>query len=184
MEADFPIVFDRPVNYNLGQVNYLRRVLEARLSGPDCLCLSDFGPNLSKHLNPPIMAPHRAYFAPQLFIPAGIHDVSFYSKAFGAAEIRIWRNDDGSIHVAELSIDGAIFHLHEEKPPAGRLEPKAAKGVTTLIGLFVEDVDAAMAKALDAGAKLLSPAQDYDYGYRQGNILDPFGHQWMIEMKL
>ena len=124
---------------------------------------------------------NKTYFAPQLFIPSGVSDVSFYVKAFGAVERRVWRNDDNSIHVAELAIDGAIFHLHEEKPTAGRLDPNKIKGVTTLIGLFVEDVDAVMAKALQAGATLMSPAQDYDYGYRQGNIRDPFGHQWMIE---
>jgi len=31
---------------------------------------------------------------------------------------------------------------------------------------------------------LFSPAQDFDYDYRQGNIQDPFGHQWMIELKI
>jgi PhnB protein len=45
-------------------------------------------------------------------------------------------------------------------------------------------VDAVMAIALAAGAMLVSPAQDYDYGYRQGEIKDPFGHVWMIEMKI
>lgn len=126
----------------------------------------------------------KTFFAPQLFIPSGVNDISFYSKAFGAVEIRPWRNDDGSVHVAELSINGAIFHLHEERPMKGQLEPNKVKGVTTLIGLFVEDVDSVMNNALQAGATLLSPAQDYDYGYRQGNIQDPFGHQWMIEMKI
>ena len=130
------------------------------------------------------MVSERTFLAPQLFIPGGVSDISFYSKAFGAVEIRPWRNDDGSVHVAELSINGAIFHLHEERPMKGQLEPMKAKGVTTLIGLFVEDVDAVINTAVEAGATLLSPAQDYDYGYRQGNILDPFGHQWMIEMKI
>jgi PhnB protein len=125
----------------------------------------------------------KTFFAPQLFIPAGVTDISFYSKAFGAIEIRQWRNEDGSVHVAELSINGAIFHLHEERPIKEQLEPGKAKGVTTLVGLFVEDVDLVMTNALQAGAILLSPAQDYEYGYRQGNIQDPFGHQWMIEMK-
>lgn len=123
-------------------------------------------------------------FAPQLFIPGGVKDISFYLKAFGATEINQWRNDDGTIHVAELSINGTIFHLHEERPMKGQLEPNRANGVTTLIGLFVEDVDLVMDKALKAGATILNPAQDYDYGYRQGDILDPFGHQWMIEMKI
>lgn len=126
----------------------------------------------------------QTFFAPQLFIPAGVTDISFYVKAFGAVEIRQFTNDDGSIHVAELSINGTIFHLHEERPMKGQLEPGKVKGVTTLIGLFVEDVDSVMNKALQAGATLLNPIQDYDYGYRQGNILDPFGHQWMIEMKI
>ena len=124
------------------------------------------------------------FFAPQLFIPSGVMDISFYSKAFGATEILNLKNDDGSVHVAELSINGTIFHLHEERPQKGQLEPNRVKGVTILIGLFVEDVDLVMNNALQAGAMLLNSAQDYDYGYRQGNIQDPFGHQWMIEMKI
>jgi len=123
-------------------------------------------------------------FAPQLFIPSGVKDISFYSKAFDAVEILNFKNEDGSVHVAELSINGTIFHLHEEGPPKGRLEPNKVNGVTTLIGLFVDDVDLIMNNALKAGATLISPAQDYDYGYRQGDFLDPFGHQWMIEKKI
>jgi PhnB protein len=128
--------------------------------------------------------PDKPSFAPQLFIPSGVTDISFYSKAFGATEILNLKNDDGSVHVAELSINGTIFHLHEEGPQKGRMEPTKVKGITTLIGLFVEDVDLYMKNALKAGATLISPAQDYDYGYRQGDILDPFGHQWMIEKKI
>lgn len=123
-------------------------------------------------------------FAPQLFIESGVRDISFYQKAFGAIELRRFSNEDGSIHVAELSIDGALFHLHEEKPRAGHLSPQKINGTTALIGLFVSDVDAVMNKAVEAGAKIVSPAQSYDYGYRQGNIQDPFGHVWMIEAKL
>ena len=52
------------------------------------------------------------YFAPQLYIKKAVTDISFYEKAFEAIMLRQWTNDDGSIHVAELSIDGAIFHLH------------------------------------------------------------------------
>jgi len=131
-----------------------------------------------------IITNNKIFFSPQLFIPSGVNDISFYYNAFGAIEINQWRNDDGTIHVAELSINGTIFHLHEERPMKGQLEPNKAKGVTALIGLFVDDVDSVLNNALKAGATLLSPAQDYDYGYRQGDIQDPFGHQWMIEMKI
>lgn len=55
----------------------------------------------------------RTSFAPELFINNGVKDISFYERAFGASEQMRFSNDDGSIHVVELSIDGAIFHIHE-----------------------------------------------------------------------
>jgi len=126
----------------------------------------------------------KAYFAPQLYIRSGVTDISFYEKAFGAVELRRWTNDNNGIHVAELSIDGSIFHVHEEKPSAGQLNPQAINGTTTLIGLFVSNVDDVMARAVKAGATVISPAESYDYGYRQGEIKDPFGHVWLIEMEI
>ena len=111
-------------------------------------------------------------------------DISFYTKAFGAIELRRWSNDDGSIHVAELSIDGRMFHLHEERPESGMVSPEKQNVTTVMIGLFVPDVDAVMSKAVAAGAAVISPAKDYEYGYRHGEIKDPFGHHWMIEKKI
>lgn len=127
---------------------------------------------------------NKTFFAPQLYINNGVTDVSFYQKAFGAIELRRFMNDDGTYHVSELSIDGALFHLHEEKPGAGEFSPERMNGTTTLIGLFVRDVDVVMNTAIEAGATVVSPAQSYDYGYRQGMIKDPFGHCWLIEMKI
>ena len=85
------------------------------------------------------------------------------------------------MHVSELEIGGALFHIHEEKPSARQYSPALCGGTTTIMGLMVADPDAVMEKAIAAGATVLSPMQDYDYGYRQGDIRDPFGHQWMIE---
>ena len=123
-------------------------------------------------------------FAPQLYIESGITDISFYEKAFGATELRRFTNDDGSIHVAELSIDDLLFHLHEDSARLNHFNPHRLNSTTVVIGLFVKDVDAVMKKAIEAGAVVISPAQSYDYGYRQGEIKDPFGHVWMIEAKL
>lgn len=125
----------------------------------------------------------KTHFAPELHIPNGTFNVDFYTK-FGAREHFCFRNDDGSIHVAELDIDGAIFHLHETMRWFGALEPISAKGVTTVIGLFVPDVDKIMQQAIDAGAVEINPATDYEYGYRQGMIKDPFGHYWQIQKKI
>lgn len=127
---------------------------------------------------------NKTFFAPQLFIKSGCRNIDFYINGLGAIELRRWSNDDGSIHVAELSIEGCIFHLHEENPDKGQFEPLKNKGVTALIGLFVEDVDKIINMAVNAGAMLINPAQDYDYGYRQGEIKDPFGHVWLIQKKI
>ena len=121
------------------------------------------------------------HFAPELHIPNGTMDIDFY-KNVGATENFYFRNDDGSIHVAELEINGAIFHVHETMRDA--LEPISAKGVTAIIGLFVADVEAVMQKAIEAGATIINPTTDHDYGYRQGMFKDPFGHYWQIQKKI
>jgi PhnB protein len=123
-------------------------------------------------------------FAPELYIRSGITNIEFYTKAFGAKELTRWNNEDGSLHVAELSIDGAIFYLHEEASKADLFSPVKHEGSTVVIGLFVPDVDAMMKQAIEAGAMEVSAAQDYDYGYRQGILKDPFGHQWIIQKKI
>ena len=126
----------------------------------------------------------KPFFAPQLFIKSGTTDISFYSKAFAAIELRRWNNEDGSIHVAELSINGCLFHLHEDVLNKGCFSPQLHNGTTTVIGLFVTDVDSYTSNAIKAGGILISAAQDYDYGYRQSQVKDPFGHIWMLEQNV
>jgi PhnB protein len=126
---------------------------------------------------------NNSFFAPELHIPNGTLDIDFYTR-FGAKEHFCLRNDDGSIHVAELDIDGAIFHVHETMRWLNALEPISAKGVTTVIGFFVDDVHEVFNRGLQAGATEISPVTDHDYGYRQGMFKDPFGHFWQIQKKI
>jgi PhnB protein len=120
-------------------------------------------------------------FVPVLAIPKGTVNIDFYKNAFGAIERERWTNDDGSVHVAELTIDDTQFRLYEENLAKWTFSPTACNGVTAIIGLMVDDVDHVMNRALEAGARKISPAMDYDYSYRQGEITDPFGHRWLIE---
>jgi PhnB protein len=112
-------------------------------------------------------------FAPMLYIPTGTIDIDFYKKAFGAILLRRFS-----------TIDGAMFHLHEENYIKKAFSPLSCNGTTTNIGLTVDDVDKVMAQAIAAGAKEISPAQNYDYGFRQGDITDPFGHRWTIQKSI
>lgn len=125
----------------------------------------------------------QTFFAPQLLINNDVKDISFYAKAFGAVENLCFKNDDGSIHVAELSINGAIFHLHEVTK-SYFFSPEKHNGTTIIIGLFVPDVQAVISNAINAGAIEIMPATDFEYGYRQGEIEDPFGHHWLIQKKI
>ena len=124
------------------------------------------------------------FFAPHLAIINVLAAMEFYKKAFGAIELRRWSNPDGSVHVAEMEIEGAMFHLHEEVPRNNQLSPEKVKATTSLIGLFVPDPHAFVRRAVGAGAREANPVKDYDYGYRQGTIIDPFGHQWLIQKKI
>lgn len=123
-------------------------------------------------------------FAPELIIPKGTTDVSFYERAFDATVNLRLENDDASIHVIEFAFGGNVFHLHEVTDNERFVTPSSRGGCTVCIGLFVQDVDAVMQQAIEAGAKEINPPQDHEYGYRQGMIQDPFGHYWQIQKKI
>ena len=125
-----------------------------------------------------------AAFAPQLITKDGDAAINFYQAAFGAVLRGRWNNDDGSVHIAELSFQDAVFHIREESEEKAHLSPARAGGNTVIVGIFVPAVDAVVATALAAGADLMSPAQDYDYHYRQASVRDPFGHHWLIEQRI
>ncbi|HEY3860440.1 MAG TPA: VOC family protein [Verrucomicrobiae bacterium] len=124
------------------------------------------------------------FFAPQLILNDVLAGMEFYKAAFGAIELRRWSNPDGSVHVAEMAIGRAMFHLHEEMPGSGESSPATLKGTTFLMGLFVDDPASVMKQAVAAGAQEAKAVQDYDYGYRQGTVIDPGGHHWLIQKKL
>ena len=126
----------------------------------------------------------RTFFAPHLTVQNVLAELNFCKAAFGAAELRRFSNADGSVHVAEMSIDGALFHLHEEMPGSSERSPETLKGTTSAIGLFVPDPAATVKKAVAAGGRETNPVKDYDYGYRQGTVTDPAGHVWLIQKKI
>ena len=124
------------------------------------------------------------FFAPHLAVRTVLAEMEFCQKAFGAVELRRFSNPDGSVHVAEMTIGGALFHLHDEVPRKGELSPATLKGTTVLVGMFVADPAATMQSAIAAGGRQINPVTDYDYGYRQGTVADPEGHVWLIQKKI
>ena len=103
-----------------------------------------------------------ATFAPILYFNNVADAMEFYKKAFDAKELRRWSNDDGSVHVAEMVIENALFHLHEEVARESELSPKTLNGTCVILGLFAANPDQVMAQAIAAGATETTPMKDYD----------------------
>lgn len=105
--------------------------------------------------------------------------IDFYTKAFGAKELSRFEVH-GEIPYAEIEIGNSVISLGESSPEAGYPGPETLGGSPVSISLNVEDVDSLVTRAVDAGAKLVSPVRDQFYGERSGQVADPFGYTWSI----
>jgi PhnB protein len=107
--------------------------------------------------------------------------IGFYAEVFGARERMRLPMPDGGIGHAELEVGAdALIMLSSEAPEMGVRSPKSIGGSPVMISIYVEDVDAVFAKALDAGATETRAPEDQFYGDRAGQFEDPFGHRWGV----
>ncbi|HEY6578961.1 MAG TPA: VOC family protein [Rhizomicrobium sp.] len=125
-------------------------------------------------------SPAPGALTPYMIVKNAAAAIAFYEKAFGAKEEYRLPGPDGSIGHAELAIGAGRLMLADEHPAFGALSPPSIGGTPVKLHLYVEDVDATMARAEKEGATVLRPAQDQFYGDRSGMIADPFGHQWFL----
>jgi PhnB protein len=103
------------------------------------------------------------------------HDaVEFYTAAFGATERYRARDDDGTVIVAHLAIDGADFWVQDEP---GSIPPPGGGPIRMIV--TVDDPSAVFAQALAAGATEIGPVAE-GHGWLVGRLEDPFGHHWEI----
>ncbi len=117
---------------------------------------------------------------PHLRVRDAAKAIEFYKQAFGAVEVERLTTPNGMIPHAQLKIGDAPFSLGEESPQEGSPSPQTLGGSAVGIDLLVPDVDALAAQAVAAGAVIVYEIKDQFYGLRQGRLLDPFGHIWMI----
>lgn len=126
-------------------------------------------------------------------IPQGMHSVTphlvcagaakaieFYKQAFGAEEGARLPGPDGRLMHASVKIGDSQVMLVDEMPEWGALGPKSLKGSPVTIHLYVDDVDAVVARAVSAGAKVTMPVAEQFWGDRYGKLEDPFGHHWSV----
>lgn len=92
----------------------------------------------------------------------------------------MYRHDDESGEVvARLSVEGAEFWVADESPEHLNFSPESIGGETVRLVMIANDPDAAFARAVAAGAKVVRAVTN-EHGWRLGRVVDPFGHHWEI----
>jgi len=106
--------------------------------------------------------------------------IDFYKKAFGAKERMRMDTPDGRIGHAEIEIGDGLVMISDPFPQGTTKAPTELGGTTAGVFLYVEDVDAVVKQAVDAGATVTMEVADQFWGDRFGSITDPFGHAWSM----
>jgi PhnB protein len=120
---------------------------------------------------------------PHLIIKDAAKAIDFYKKVFGAEELNRMPTPDGRLMHACLKIGDSILFLCDEFPEHDcgvGASPQTLNNAHATIHMFVENVDKAYQRAVDAGAKAIMPPQDMFWGDRYGRLIDPFGQPWSL----
>ena len=117
---------------------------------------------------------------PYLRVKNAARAIDFYRAAFGVTEKLRLTEPSGRIGHAELEFGSMTLMLSEEYPELGLQGPESIGATSVSLHLHVEDADAMIARAVEAGASVIRPAADHFYGERSGTVRDPFGHEWLI----
>ena len=138
-------------------------------------CVKDPAGNewyISTHLGPHYIPAHLHTVTPYLH-PVGAHKlIEFLKQAFGAEELARYDSPEGEVLHAKVRIGDSVVETSEAH---GWWQP-----LPTMIYMYVPDADALYNRAMQAGAKSLSPPANQPYGDRNGGVEDPFGNQWYM----
>jgi PhnB protein len=129
----------------------------------------------------PIPARYRRV-TPCLIVRGGDKALDFYAAVFAATERMRFPGPDGSVAHAEIEIGDSVVIVEEESPYRGTQAPPVGglPGTPVFQFLYVADVDATVATAVEHGATLVRAPQAQFYGDRDAYVIDPFGHGWTV----
>lgn len=113
---------------------------------------------------------------PYFFVKDADRFVEFLVAGLAGAEVLRSLGPDGRIAHVQVRIGTSTIMASE----AGGAYPP----MPTACYLYVENADAAMERALAAGASLQMAVADMPYGDRQGGVKDTHGNIWWISQRL
>lgn len=111
--------------------------------------------------------------------------LAFYEAVFGATLVSRMDGPEGTVMHAELDLGEGRLQLSDPSPQFG-LAPPAREQDTASSStcIYVADVDAVFAAAVEHGAVVREPPTTFVTGDRFASVYDPFGHRWAIMTKL
>ncbi|MET1010416.1 MAG: VOC family protein [Gaiellaceae bacterium] len=102
--------------------------------------------------------------------------IDWLCGAFGFEERLRFADGNGIVTHAELTLGGGEVFLGHPGPDYR--SPRELGAFTHLVHVYVDDVDAHCARAVEAGAPVLGELQDTPYGDRRYDTEDLEGHRW------
>jgi PhnB protein len=112
---------------------------------------------------------------PYLVAADGPALIDFVKAAFGADEIMRAETPSGGVH-GEVRLGDSMMMVGGGIP--GKNFP--GKPMLNALHIYVKDADAVTAKAVAAGATLIDPVRDQEYGERSSTVKDAAGNYWYI----
>src|SRR5215204_6923492 len=127
--------------------------------------------------------PNEARIAPHLLVSDGERALQFYAAAFGATVLFRSPMPGGNgihaqIRIAESTVLITTVGFASDGAHPGIGSPETLGGSSTILELYVDNVDTVYQRAIDAGATAVMPLMDTFFGDRYGQLRDPFGHVW------
>jgi len=104
--------------------------------------------------------------------------IDWLCRAFGFTKRFVVSGPNNRIEHSELSLGTGVVMVSSPKPEDRRVSPRALAGSAQALSVFVADPDAHHKTAVAAGARIIRPLQDEEYGARVYMAVDPEGHMW------
>jgi PhnB protein len=111
--------------------------------------------------------------------------IRFYEEVFGATVVARMDGPGGTVMHAELDFGEGRLQLSDPDEQYGLVVPdRSSDTVSGSICIYVADVDAVFARAVERGATVREEPDTFVTGDRFASVYDPFGHRWAVMTKV
>ena len=99
-------------------------------------------------------------------------------EAFGFVKLFSVPESGQIVRHAQLKLGTNVVMLGSARPDETMASPQVLGATTQALYVYVDDLDSHFERARSAGAEILSPIEDTDFGSREYHVRDLEGHLW------